>query len=1372
MMVRGPRAIVAMLLLATVLPLAGSSPAAAAPTGFQVTTVITGLDTPTSMRFASDGRVFVAEKSGLIKVFDDINDTTPTIFADLSTNVYSHMDRGLLGLELHPNFPATPSVYVVYTYDAEIGGTAPRWGTPGVLSDPCPDPPGAITDGCVASARLSRLEASGNEMTGTEQVLINDWCSQFPSHSIGTVTFGPDGALYVGGGDGAKSNDWGQYGDPVNPCGDPPGGTMEPPTSEGGSLRSQDVRTMSDPVGLDGTIIRVDPETGAGLPDNPMASSADPNARRVIAHGLRNPFRFVFRPGTNEVFVADVGENRVEEIDVIPNAGDAVLENFGWPCYEGNPRNGPFDNRDFNLCEQLYAEPFAASPTFFEYGHDLPVYEGDPCPYGSGVISAIGFYEGGSYPAQYNGALFFGDYARSCLWVMFPNQNGQIDPSTVTAFHTSAGFPVEIQSGPGGDLFYVDVIGRIRRISYFSANQPPVAEFTADPTFGAAPLTVNLDGSASNDPEGGMLSYSWDLDGDGVYGDATTAQTNHTYNDSGDFTVRLRVTDPEAASSTTSRVISVGNTPPQATIASPEAGFTWHVGETVAFSGSATDPEEGDLAATALSWEVILHHCPSTCHTHPVQDFVGVSSGSFPASDHEYPSHLEIRLTATDSQGLTDTQNLELHPETTTLTLGSDPPGLSLGLNAETAVAPFSRTVVIGSSNAVTAPSPQTLDGGAYAYESWSDGGNRTHEVVAVSTPAVYTATYRLDANVSASLHDSGYEPHDLMLALGQTVTWTNLGAASHTVTDNSRMDLFDSGPVSPGATYARAWTASGRYPMRSTLDPSSYRGSIWVPIVLSPSSGTGATNFQVTWASATQPAGYVSDIQVQRPGSSAWVSWLLGQTATGATFVPDAGLGTYSLRARLRNSANGRSTAYTEPMSIEVGGGNQAPTASIATSTTSGPTPLTVEFDGSGSSDPEGSALAYAWDLDGDGAFDDATTAQATHTYTTVGDTTASLRVTDLEGAQAMASVLISAGNNPPEATVDSPAVSTTWQVGQTIEFSGSGTDPEDGAIPASAMSWDVILHHCPSECHTHAVASFDGQSGGSFTAPQHDYPASLELVLTVTDSNGQSAGASRSLDPQTTTLTLDSSPGGLLLDLNLETASTPFTRSVIVGSTNSVNAPSPQTVAGTPYTFSSWSDGGAQAHQVAAGTDPVTVTATYQASSLTEAFLNDAGYSPGNLHLSLGQTARWTNTGTRDHTVTDNSGMMLFDSGIVTPGGSFSYTFFAAARYPIRSTVDSSYTGSVWVPMAVSPASGTTSTAFTVTWATAPAPAGFVYDVQIQRPGSSAWVSWRLNQTDGEALFLPDAGTGTYSFRSRIRNTSNGRTPAYTEALAIPVS
>ena len=166
------------------------------------------------------------------------------------------------------------------------------------------------------SGRLSRFSAGG-----VEQVLIEDFCQQYPSHSTGSLAFGADGALYVSAGDGASFNfaDYGQDGNPVNPCGDPPGGVggaMTPPTAEGGALRSQDVRTTGDPDRpRRRDPARRTPTRAPALPDNPNAGSPDPNARRIVAHGLRNPFRITVRPGTNEVWSGDVGWNAWEEIN-------------------------------------------------------------------------------------------------------------------------------------------------------------------------------------------------------------------------------------------------------------------------------------------------------------------------------------------------------------------------------------------------------------------------------------------------------------------------------------------------------------------------------------------------------------------------------------------------------------------------------------------------------------------------------------------------------------------------------------------------------------------------------------------------------------------------------------------------------------------------------------------------------------------------------------------------------------------------------------------------------------------------------------------------------------------------------------------------
>ena len=218
----------------------------------------------------------------------------------------------------------------------------------------------------MVQGRLSRLTLSGNVATN-EQVLIQGWCQQFPSHSIGDLHFGADGALYVSGGEGASFGavDYGQFGGtlsgtptPANPCGDPPGavGTaLTAPTGEGGALRSQSLRrNPGEPALLNGAILRVDPATGAALPSNPLASSTDPNARRIVAYGMRNPFRFTIRPGTNDLWIGDVGWNDWEEInrDSDPTTN---VSNFGWPCYEGvNPQPG-YQSIGLNICNALYA---------------------------------------------------------------------------------------------------------------------------------------------------------------------------------------------------------------------------------------------------------------------------------------------------------------------------------------------------------------------------------------------------------------------------------------------------------------------------------------------------------------------------------------------------------------------------------------------------------------------------------------------------------------------------------------------------------------------------------------------------------------------------------------------------------------------------------------------------------------------------------------------------------------------------------------------------------------------------------------------------------------------------------------------------------
>jgi hypothetical protein len=287
--------------------------------------------------------------------------------------------------------------------------------------------------------------------------------------------------------------------------------------------------------------------------------------------------------------------------------------------------------------------------------------------------------------------------------------------------------------------------GTIRRIRSTTTNRAPVARATANPSSGAVPLAVAFDGSASSDPDGSALTYAWDLDGDGAFDDSTAVRPGFTYTTEGTYSARLRVTDAGGLSDTFNVPITAGRPPvPVITITSPAAGTTWKVDDTIAFSGSATDFSGATIAASGLSWDIELHHCDGvsgSCHAHTLQSFGGVAGGSFAAPDHDYPSYLEIELTARDTHGLSATARRRLDPQTARLTLASDPPGASLTLGAQTATAPFTREVIRGSTNSVGAESSQTIGALPYAFASWSDAGARNH-ATQVSTDTTLTATF------------------------------------------------------------------------------------------------------------------------------------------------------------------------------------------------------------------------------------------------------------------------------------------------------------------------------------------------------------------------------------------------------------------------------------------------------------------------------------------------------------------------------------------------------------------------------------------------------------------------------------------------------
>jgi hypothetical protein len=180
-------------------------------------------------------------------------------------------------------------------------------------------------------------------------------------------------------------------------------------------------------------------------------------------------------------------------------------------------------------------------------------------------------------------------------------------------------------------------------------------------------------------------------------------------------------------------------------VGAPSPFLTWEVGESIAFSGTGTDPEDVTIGPEDMEWNLLLHHCetPSDCHVHVIETRTGVSSGTFVAVDHELPSHLEVELTVTDSGGLTDVDSVEIYPETVDITFESVPSGLVLTAGGEnTNTTPFVHTAIVGGDVGVLAPTPQAVGSTGYDFDSWSDGGARNHIITAPASPITLTATY------------------------------------------------------------------------------------------------------------------------------------------------------------------------------------------------------------------------------------------------------------------------------------------------------------------------------------------------------------------------------------------------------------------------------------------------------------------------------------------------------------------------------------------------------------------------------------------------------------------------------------------------------
>ena len=694
----------------------GLSPQAALPSGFGLEVVASGLDGGVAFDFAAEGRIFIAEKRGVVKVVQDRVLGTP--FADLSKEVNNFHDRGMLGLAVHPDFPAKPYVYVLYTYDPpEVKGSG--YGGP--------------DNGGARVSRLLRLTADASQnynvaVPGSAVVLLgknstyanigaptarngmvpscgtggntagsyvqdclpaDEW-----SHTIGTVRFAPDGSLFVGNGDGSNY----------------------------GGVQDYAVRAL-DLDSLSGKVLRINPLTGAGYSTNPFYDG-NPNSNRskVYNYGLRNPFRFTLHPQTGVPFIGEVGWNTWEEV----NSGRG--KNFGWPCYEGGNgaslQQGGY--RSLARCAALY-KTGGVSAAAYAYSHG-----------GGGSSVQVGdFYTGSRYPAPYRGALFISDFNQG--WLRYLTLNGSGGVVSVNDFGTDQGI-TQMSAGPGGDLYLINIYsGTLERLRYTAPETVPLIASASSPLLqGSAPFPVTFSSAGSSGS--GTLSYSWTF-GDGE--SSAAANPSHTFAEPGVYRVSLRVSDETGEAVSSNLTVRVNNSPPVATIFSPQTGLRYNVGDPVPFSGAGTDPEEGTLPETALSWTVKMHH-NTHAHLDGLPPTTG-AGGSFVTEDHGDNTYLELCLTATDAFGEQGSSCVSLYPNTVAYTLDTVPSGLTLPWEGTLQKTPFTVVTNVGAAQQLLAPAQQ----GSYAFVSWSDGGAREHSVRVQNVPTRLVATYKTPGSAS-----------------------------------------------------------------------------------------------------------------------------------------------------------------------------------------------------------------------------------------------------------------------------------------------------------------------------------------------------------------------------------------------------------------------------------------------------------------------------------------------------------------------------------------------------------------------------------------------------------------------------------------------
>jgi len=558
-----------LLLFSTGLVAVTTSPArATVPVGFTQAQYVSGLLGPTAMAVAPDGRIFVSEQTGQLRV---VKNGVLLAQPFVSLTVDPSGERGLLGVAFDPNFQTNRFVYAYYT----VPGSPPH-------------------------NRVSRFTANGDvAVPGSEHPILNlDNLSGASNHNGGALHFGPGGRLFVAVGDNANG------------------------------ANSQSLSTRL------GKLLRINTDGTIPL-DNPFYNTATGPNRAIYAMGLRNPFTFAFQRGTARFYINDVGQDAWEEIDQ-----GVFGANYGWPNVEG-VQNDP-----------RYRDPLYA------YAHQGPAST-TGC-----AITGGAFYQPTTvrFPSTYVGDYFFADFCKG--WI------NRYDPrsDTVSTFASTGVNPIELLVSGGGDLYYLDRGGRIFRIRYTGSGAPSVGTQPQSQTVSVghtATFTVSASGAQP-------LSYQWQRSGVDIPGATAAAysRSNVTMTDD-QAGFRVRVSNSISSTLSATAVLTVtSDQPPNPQITQPAAGTLYSGGQTINYAGTATDPEQGALPASAFTWQIDLHHA---AHIHPAMlPTSGAKSGTFvvPTSGHtESNVFYRILLTVRDAQGLATTVFRDVAPRKVSLTL-------------------------------------------------------------------------------------------------------------------------------------------------------------------------------------------------------------------------------------------------------------------------------------------------------------------------------------------------------------------------------------------------------------------------------------------------------------------------------------------------------------------------------------------------------------------------------------------------------------------------------------------------------------------------------------------------------------------------------